>query len=70
MTQQTPGYSSPGPNTVIGHRPAGLEWARHLRRAAAGHAGQLAAAAEEAQADHVRREIGRQGLADEAIPRG
>jgi hypothetical protein len=70
MTQPTPGYSWQGPNSVIGHRPAGLDWRHHLELAAGGHQELLAAVHADAHADHVRRDIGRQGLADEDVQGG
>lgn len=70
MTTQTPGYSSPGPNTVIGARPAGLDLDHALHTAVAGHAEIVEAITEHAQHQALLHDMAREQQAGGDVQRG
>lgn len=60
MTTQTPGSSSPGPNTVIGARPAGLDLDGAMKDMIRGHT-----AIVQAITDHAQHQALLHGIARE-----
>lgn len=70
MTTQTPGYSSPGPNTVIGARPAGLDLDHALHAAVEGHGAIVAAIADHARHQALVHNMAREQQAGGDVQRG
>lgn len=70
MTEPTPGYSSPGPNTVIGVNPLDGPIHATLWAAVHGHGQIVAAIVNHAEAGHLKREIRREAADRAAISRG
>lgn len=70
MTATTPGSSSPGPNTVIGARPAGLNLDQAVTDMVRGHAAIVEAITEHAQHRQLLHSMDREQQAGGDVPRG
>lgn len=70
MTRPMPGYSSPGPNTVIGARPDGLNLDQAVKDMVRGHQEILAAISDHVQHHQVLHDLAREQQAGGDVQRG